>query len=119
MFLDAACKHKQVAVSDANHIDSAKILIVDTVQKENLPPPAGNTVGKVSHQFASKGCATVIVVIADGGGEELVLIPHIPLENKFDREGSEIYFNYRPLKMPQPPGCEKGIPAEITDISFK
>ena len=118
VLLDAACKHKQTTVTDAIHNDSAKTIIVDTVQKEKPPPPAGNTIGKVSHQYASKGCATVLIVNTEGG-EELVLIPHIPLENKFDREGLELYFNYHPLKMPQPPGCEKGMPAEITDISLK
>jgi hypothetical protein len=79
--------------------------------------PVGNTIGKVSHKFRATGCATVIIV--DQDGNELVLIPKDKLVNDLDVDGLQINFNYRTLKMPQPAGCSKGIPAEITDISKK
>jgi hypothetical protein len=47
------------------------------------------------------------------------LIPKDALDKKVDKDGQEIYFNYRPLKMPNPAGCTAGMPAEITDVSVK
>jgi hypothetical protein len=79
--------------------------------------PVGNTIGKVSHKFRATGCATVIVI--DQDGNELVLIPKDKLAKDLDVDGLQISFNYRTLKMPQPAGCSKGIPAEITEISKK
>jgi len=76
---------------------------------------AGNVRGKVSHMFRKNGCSTVIVMKDEVGEEELVLIPKDPLKKELDKDGQIIYFNYHPLKMPNPPGCVKGMPAEITD----
>jgi hypothetical protein len=93
------------------------------IVKENPPsvvneqPVKTKTIGKVSHQYRATGCATVIIVTKDT--ENLVLIPKDKLANEMDVDGLEISFNYRTLKMPQPAGCSKGIPAALTDVEKK
>ncbi len=77
------------------------------------------TIGKVSHQYKKGGCASVIVIQNLPPEEPIVLIPKTPLPKKLDKEGMEIRFNYRKLRMPNPKGCEKGIPAELSDIQKK
>jgi hypothetical protein len=79
--------------------------------------PAGSTTGKVSHQYRSTGCATVIVFTKDG--TEMTLIPKDKLAAELDADGLEITFNYHLLKMPNPAGCSVGMPAEITDAAKK
>ena len=80
--------------------------------KETTAPE--KTIGKISHQFRSTGCATVIVVDIKSEADTLILIPALP--NGLDINSLEVSFNYHPLRMPQPPGCTKGIPAEITNL---
>lgn len=80
---------------------------------------AGNTSGKVSHQYRTTGCATVVIVKIEGEEKPLTLIPSLKFPSSFDVDGLEIMFNYRTLKMPQPAGCLGGIPAELFDISKK
>ena len=41
------------------------------------------------------------------------------LADDMDKDGLNIYFDYQPLKMKNPEGCNVGIPAEITNISKK
>jgi hypothetical protein len=121
IFLSIACNHPKetTTISPSFNGDSVATSKTDTTSKTSKPSQlTPKTKGKVSHQFASKGCATVIVVNSENG-EEQILIPRAPLEKQFDKEGLEIFFNYHPLKMRQPPGCEKGIPAEITDVSLR
>lgn len=77
----------------------------------------GNTTGKVSHQYQSTGCNTVIIVTNADDQSTQVLIPNAPLPDKFDKDGLSIKFNYRLLKMPNPPGCGAGNVAEITDVA--
>jgi len=77
----------------------------------------GKTIGKVSHEYRATGCSTVIVVV--GATKPLILIPKNKLSADIDVDGLEITFNYRTLKMPQPAGCTKGIPAELSDIAKK
>ncbi len=74
------------------------------------------TAGKVSHQYRSSGCPTVIIV---SGENPMVLIPKDNLGSQFDVDGLEVLFHYHPLRMPQPQGCATGIPAEITDVAKK
>jgi hypothetical protein len=114
IFLSIACNHPKETTTISPSFNGDSVATSKTSKPSQLTP---KTKGKVSHQFASKGCATVIVVNSENG-EEQILIPRTPLEKQFDKEGLEIFFNYHPLKMRQPPGCEKGIPAEITDVSF-
>ena len=73
--------------------------------------------GNVSHKYRETGCKTVIIVSSTD--EPLVLIPSQDLPDKFDKDGLEILFNYRPLRIKNPAGCLVGIPAELSDISIK
>jgi hypothetical protein len=75
------------------------------------------TAGKVSHEYRATGCRTVIIVSTSD--EPLTLIPKDDLPEKFDKDGLEILFNFRLLKMLNPEGCSVGIPAELSDISVK
>lgn len=77
------------------------------------------TVGKVSHQFRDTGCPTVVIVAHEENKNPLILIPLKKLPDEMDVDGLEITFNYRPLKMPNPLGCNKGFPAELINISKK
>jgi len=102
--LAGACKSKK----------STETSTVNTAVKETPAPE--KTTGKISHRFRSTGCATVIVVEIKGEADSLILIPRDELPAGLDVNGLEVSFNYRSLRMPQPPGCNTGIPAEITDL---
>lgn len=78
---------------------------------------AGGTVGKVSHQYRSTGCETVIIIPAAGDAGEITLIPKDKLSTDMDVDGMMLSFDYHTLKMPQPAGCSVGMPAELTNIS--
>jgi len=77
----------------------------------------GKTTGKISHQYRSSGCSTVIIVSSTDG--DITLIPKDKLPADMDTDGTEITFNYITLRMPQPEGCTTGLPAEIKDIAKK
>jgi hypothetical protein len=77
------------------------------------------TLGKVSHRYRTSGCNTVIEIKLEGEGEIQTLIPKDKLSNQIDVDGTEIYFNFLLLRMPQPAGCSVGQPADITDIVIK
>jgi hypothetical protein len=117
ILLDSGCKHKNAGTATTNK-DSAQVTAVDSSRQQNRIEMGIKTKGKVSHRYAAKGCAVVIDVRTDAG-EEMVLIPRTPLENKFDKDGLELHFNYHPVKMIQPAGCDSGMPAEITDITLQ
>ena len=72
------------------------------------------TVGKVSHKFKKTGCATVIILQSD---PQVILIPREKLPKSFDKNGLKISFHYRRLRTPNPLGCVKGVPADITGIT--
>lgn len=76
----------------------------------------GQTTGVVSHQYRSGGCPTVIVVNREEG-ETMVLIPKDPIPSEFDNDNTVIRFDYSTLRMPNPAGCVKGIPAALSNIS--
>ena len=78
----------------------------------------GSTIGEVSHEYKATGC-TAVVIVTNEDGSKLTLLPKDKLDSKFDKNGLKINFNYRLLKMPNPPGCDAGIPAELTDISIQ
>jgi hypothetical protein len=107
-----ACKSKKNTASSSASASSSSSSTASIVAAS-----AGNTTGKVSHKYRSTGCATVIVFSQDGN--EMTLIPKDKLTSEFDVDGLEIRFNYHSLKMPNPAGCNVGMPAEITDISKK
>lgn len=78
----------------------------------------GANTGVVSFKYKADGCTSVILIKAEDGSES-VLIPKDKLDDKFDKDGLEIYFDYAVLRMPNPKGCNTGRPAEITNISIK
>jgi len=113
VMMTSFCKPKQNVVTASTN--------ADTMQKESDqgPPQEPKTSGKVSHQYRKTGCATVIIVTQQNEERKLILIPKEKLKNEFDTDGLEINFNYYLLKMPNPPGCEQGMPAMISDIALK
>lgn len=89
--------------------------------KETSPQADSNyikTTGRVSHRYSATGCGAVIVCGKIPQGDTLILIPITPLNN-FDKEGLEISFGYRKLRVHQPKGCGAGIPVQITDVKQK
>lgn len=104
LFITACCTEK-------NSGDSKKI--TEPVMQD------GVTLGKVSHQYKSTGCATVVIVNWQKPEEQIVLIPLDTLLSEFDVDGLEIYFNYQPLKRMNPQGCAVGFPALLSEISKK
>lgn len=88
-----------------------------STQIQEQPANTDKTKGTVSFQFKETGCRSVILVTNDDG--EMILIPKDNLPEEFDIDGLQIYFNYRLLKMPNPDGCSKGMPAEITNLTKK
>jgi hypothetical protein len=69
--------------------------------------------GKVSHKFKKSGCGTVIV--CKRGKETTILIPAMPL-GKYDVDGMDVLVTFRMLRIPNPPGCIKGMPVQILSI---
>jgi len=102
-FCLVSCKTKKVVASTATAVVVAPIAS-----------------GKVSHQYSSSGCGTVIFCDKINGQDSLIFIP-IPMGslNAFDVDGLEITFNYRMLKIRNPRGCMHGSPIQISNISKK
>lgn len=90
-----------------------------TKDPKMMAPVSDKTLGMVSYQYKSTGCTAVVIVQTEIATQPLILIPMNPLPAGIDKDGLEIYFDYRPLKMPNPKGCNAGIPAELTNISKK
>ena len=86
-------------------------------QTEEVIRQEPKTIGKISHRFRKNGCTSVIIVAENN--QSLILVPRTKLDKEIDVDGLEIIFNYHLLKMKNPPGCEQGIPAEISDVRKK
>jgi hypothetical protein len=97
----------------ANKPEESKAPVQEEMSVEN------KTIGKVSHRYKATGCNTVIEVKLEGEGEIQTLIPKDKLAQEIDKDGTEIYFNFMLLRMPQPAGCKIGQPADITDVVLK
>ena len=106
----SSCKSKKETTQTSNDVKQT------TTVTSNEQMAAPKTKGKVSHQYRSGGCATVIIANVDGN--TLTLIPSIKFVDKFDVDGLAIAFDYRPLKMHNPEGCNVGIPAEIINVTI-
>lgn len=91
------------------------LLFTVSCRAQNQPKPEPKSSGKVSQAYRGT-CGTVIVV---DGNSELLLIPRKKLPKSLDKEGMEIKFDYKMLRMPNPKGCEKGNMAEISNASKK
>lgn len=117
-----SCKSKQ-KVTDTTNSSVTKPVASTSVQatnnSESTTPTASSakTIGKVSHQYRADGCSTVVIVIK--GETAITLIPIEKLPEAFDVDGLEISFTYHTLKIQQPKGCTKGIPASFKDIAKK
>jgi hypothetical protein len=115
-----SCKTKNAASANSNAIlttTTANSTNVSTETSSATGDNQGVYVGKLSHQYKSTGCETVIIIAAQDDAAEMTLIPKDKLSKDVDVDGQLIRFDYRPLKMPQPAGCNVGIPAEITNIT--
>jgi hypothetical protein len=95
-----ACKSKQTNTAPPAFDDTS----VHPIQKQGI----------VSHKYKSQGCETV-VICTPINIDTLFLIPATPLEN-FDVDGLKISFTYHVLRIHNPKGCHKGIPAQISNI---
>ncbi|MFZ4399761.1 MAG: hypothetical protein ACOYO1_06985 [Bacteroidales bacterium] len=78
----------------------------------------GKNIGIVSHQYKEKGC-DIIIIVNKGKDKPLHLIPINELEVKFNKDNLKISFDYLPLRVKNPEGCNEGIPAEITNIAIE
>src|ERR1044072_5977840 len=123
LLLTSSCSENKKEASTGTITDSVKQEdreippeTLDVAAEQSDKPP--KTSGVVSHMFMNKGCPTVILV-TEAAGDTLVLIPRDVLMKEYDVDGLQISFNYRLLKMRSTPGCDKGIPAEITSINKK
>jgi len=96
----AACKTKQPNTSVQQTKPTADTLLSS---------------GKISHKYSAGGCGAVIISYKNPQHDTLTLIPMTSL-NEFDKEGLEIVFNYRTLRVHTPKGCGAGIPVQITGI---
>ena len=99
-----SCKTKQATVTTT----------AASIPMQVAAKASDQTRGKVSHQYRSTGCSTVIIV--KSGQEVITLIPKDKLPEQFDKDGLEIRFDYLPLKMHNPAGCNTGFPATISNI---
>lgn len=121
LLLTSTCSQKNKEASSVATADSVQqntqdaLPEVEDVAVEESEQP-DKTLGLVSHKFMNNGCP-VVILVAKPGGDTLVLIPRDALIRDYDVDGLQISFNYRLLKMRSMPGCDKGIPAEITGIS--
>lgn len=103
--LFVSCKSKQTAAS-ANITDAT-----------NQPANTIKAIGIVSHQYKKSGCGTMILCKREAEKDTLFLIPMTSL-GEFDKDGLEVYFNYRILRVHNPIGC-KGTPVQVYDIKVR
>lgn len=75
--------------------------------------------GMVSHKYKNEGCKTVIIVENKKDAKDLILIPLKGFDDKFDKDKLKIRFDYLPLRVKNPEGCNAGMPAAISNISIE
>ena len=114
-----SCKTKKAASASAttSTTSTSTTTASTTANTSATGDNQGANVGKISHQYKSTGCETVIVIAAHDDVAEMTLIPKDKLSKDVDMDGQLIRFDYHALKMPQPAGCTVGVPAEITNIT--
>jgi hypothetical protein len=79
----------------------------------------GKYIGSVSHQYKDKGCKTVVIIKRENQDNPLILIPMNDFPLGFDKDKMKISFDYLPLKVKNPEGCNLGIPIEIRNIAIE
>jgi hypothetical protein len=88
------------------------------IETASTPEDPSFTYGKVTHLINANPCASIIVINKDtGSNNELILLPKDPLSEDLNKEGTEIKFHYRPLKIKNPEGCLKGMPVALTEVT--
>ena len=117
MSLVCSCKTKKTASASATTSTTSTASTTTTTTSSATGDNQGANVGKVSHQYKSTGCETVVIIAAHDDVAEMTLIPKDKLSKDVDMDGQLIRFDYHALKMPQPAGCTTGVPAEITNIT--
>lgn len=76
------------------------------------------TYGKVTHLINTNQCVCITVFNKKSNPSiELILLPKDPLPYNLNKEGTEIKFHYHTLKIKNPEGCLKGMPAVLTEIT--
>lgn len=102
------------ACQTSKPIKTKEPIAVGTTAVENLT----FTYGKVTHLINTNQCTSIIVINKDAGSNnELILLPKDLLPEDLSKEGTELKFHYRPLKIKNPEGCLKGIPAALTEVT--
>ncbi len=76
----------------------------------------GKFIGRVKHNYEGSTCT---VIVSNNEDKDLLLIPISGLPEKMDKDGTKIRFNFNALKMQQPKGCLKGIPARLEDVTIE
>ncbi len=105
--LFVSCKSKQ----------SNSTQITEKSDKTSQSANSVKAIGMVSHQYNSSGCGTIILCKREIEKDTLFLIPMTPL-GEYDKDGLEIFFNYRILRIHNPKGC-KGTPVQVSNIKTK
>lgn len=109
-----SCKPKQKTVASEVKSKEQNQALPEAVATAEQNKTEARIIGKVSHQYRQSGCSTVVVVTNEA--YKIILIPKDKLPVDLDVDGQEISFYYRTLKMPQPAGCVKGMPAVFREI---
>jgi len=89
-----------------------------TVETVSVIEDPAFTYGKVTHLINANQCTSIIVLNKDArSNNELILLPKDPLSAELNKEGTELKFHYRPLKIKNPEGCLKGMPVALTEVT--
>ena len=83
----------------------------NVILEETLPK--GENFGKIIHNYNGGTCTVILIE----GDELQVLIPVDGLPDALNENGKMIHFNYLPLRVMQPEGCNEGIPVQLSDVS--
>ena len=91
--------------------------VIEKPDISNQPSNSLKAIGIVSYQYKSSGCGTLILCKREIEKDTLFLIPMASI-GEYDKDGLEIFFNYRILRIHNPKGC-KGTPVQVSDIKVK
>lgn len=96
----------------------AQVLLLTFACKSQKKATFGSETTNVNNTYRkgiiqkAQACKYPLIQSVAEGGDTLILIAVSGLSGK-EKDGSQIIFEYQPLRMPQPEGC-KGIPASIS-----